>query len=238
MIRTKTSAETAPRHRLAMLVSLAAITLSLGACGSMRPTQKAFAPDEYDARHPIRIAEEVKHLDIFATGPGLDRRQHQDIVEFARDFVRHGRSGLTAAVPQGVRGAPMSAIQSALAEGGAGGRLQIVPYAADLSRGAAPVRLSFAKLQAKLDSKCGLWPKDLGSGGTLDTWHNRPHHNLGCAYQSMIAAQVDDPIDLVRPRTEGAIDVQRRAKDIEALRKGEDPATKWAKDDVKVKEAQ
>lgn len=240
MIRTRTRAEKKSLRRVAMLASLAAITLALGGCaGSMRPTHKAFAPDEYDARHPIRIAEQVTHLDIFPTGRDLDRRQRQDIVEFAKDFARHGRSGMTAAVPQGARaGVSMAAIHSALSEGGAGGRVQVVPYAADPSQGAAPVRLSFVKLQAKVDSKCGQWPADLAGGGTLESWHNRPHHNLGCSYQSMIAAQVADPVDLVRPRSEGAIDVGRRTKDIEALRKGEDPSTKWAKDDVKVKDSQ
>lgn len=212
---------------------------ALAGCGSLRPTQKAFAPDEYDARHPIKIAESVHHIDIFANGPRLDRRQHQDLVEFARDYVRNGRSGLTAAVPQGARGpVSLGAIQAALAEGGAGGRLQVVPYAADATRGAAPVRISFVKLQARVDSKCGLWPQDLASGGKTDTWHNRPYHNLGCSYQSMIATQVADPIDLVRPRAEGNIDVGKRTKDIEALRKGEDPSTKWSKDDVKVKDSQ
>jgi pilus assembly protein CpaD len=54
----------------------------------------------------------------------------------------------------------------------------------------------------------------------------------------MIAAQVANPLDLVRPRLEGPIDVAKRTKDIEALRKGEDPSTKWSKDDAKIKEAQ
>ena len=225
--------------RIATLAALAALSATLAGCMNVRPTQKAFAPDEYDARHPIKIAEDVKHIDIFANGHTLDRRQHQDLVEFARDFARNGRSGMTAAVPQGSRGGvSLAAIQSALAEGGAGGRLQVVPYASDPSRGAAPVRISFVRLQAKVDSKCGLWPTDLASGGSLETWHNRPFHNLGCSYQTMMAAQVADPIDFVRPRAEGPIDVGKRTKDIEALRKGEDPSTKWSKDDVKVKDSQ
>jgi pilus assembly protein CpaD len=240
MIGTKRGTAEDGLKRAARLVGLVAIAASLSGCASMmRPTQKAFAPDEYDVRHPIRIAETPAHLDVFATGHSLDRRQHADIVAFARDYARHGRSGITAAVPQGNRGGvSLAAIQQALAEGGAAGRLHVVPYAADVSRGAAPVRLSYMKLQAKVDSQCGLWPVDLASGGKLETWHNRPHHNLGCSYQTMIAAQVADPIDLVRPRAEGPIDVGKRTRDIEALRKGEDPSTKWQKDDVKVKDSQ
>jgi pilus assembly protein CpaD len=100
------------------------------------------------------------------------------------------------------------------------------------------VRLSFQRLQATVASKCGLWPQDLASGSSTDTWQNRPYHNLGCAYQTMMAAQVANPIDLVRPRAEGMIDVKKRTSDIEALRKNEDPSTKWAKDDATIKEAQ
>jgi len=222
-------------------LTMGALTLALAGCSTMRPTQKAFAPDEYDLRHPIKIANDVRHLDIFSTGGRLDRRQHQDVVEFARDYARHGRSGITAALPQGPGGAghhALAAIRQALSEGGASGGLQVSSYAADPGQGAAPIRLSFVKLQAKVASQCGLWPADLAGSKDLDTWQNRPYHNLGCSYQTMIAAQVADPIDLVRPRTEGAIDVGKRTKDIEGLRKGEDPSTKWAKDDVKVKDSQ
>ncbi len=96
------------------------------------------------------------------------------------------------------------------------------------------MRVSHALLSASVASKCGQWPKDLSGNEGLESWHNKPYHNLGCAYQTMIAAQVDDPVDLVRPRAEGAYDLEKRMKDIEAIRKDQDPATKWASDDVKV----
>lgn len=221
--------------RLAMLLASGAI---LAGCSNLRPTQQAFAPDEYDVRHPIKLADTLTHLDVFPTGHGLDRRQHQDVVAFARDFVANGRQGLSAAVPNG-HGASTSlaAIRQALAEGGYRGGLQVVPYASEPKRGAAPIRLSFAKLQAKVDSQCGLWPADLAGSVGAESWHNRPYHNLGCSYQTIFAAQVADPIDLVRPRPEGAIDVAKRTKDIEDLRKGTDPATKWTKDDVSASDA-
>ena len=220
-------------------VALALVGTALAGCSTMKPTQKAFAPDEYDVRHPIKLAHEPRHIDIFVGAAKLDRRQHQDIVEFARDYVRNGQGPMTAALPQGPAGHhAMGQIRQALVEGGASGGVQVAPYSADASAGAAPVRLTFVKLQAKVASQCGLWPKDLAGGADLDTWQNRPFHNLGCSYQTMLAAQIADPVDLVRPRAEGAIDVGKRIKDIEAIRKGEDPATKWAKDDVKVKEAQ
>ncbi|WP_284179437.1 CpaD family pilus assembly protein [Rhabdaerophilum sp. SD176] len=227
-----------PRQALNLAV-LGAAGLVLAGCSTLRPTQKAFAPDEYSVRHPIKIATSQTHLDVFDTGRQLDRRQIQDLQEFGRDYARHGRGPIIAAIPSGAGGhAMMGAIRSALSSAGAHAPLQVTPYQADGRLGAAPIRLSFAKLQAQVASQCGMWPDDLAGGRDLDTWQNRPYYNLGCSYQSMLAAQVSDPIDLVRPRAEGQVDTVKRTKDIEALRKDQDPSTNWRKDDAKVKEAQ
>lgn len=222
------------------LTGILVLATGLSACASsMKPTQKAFAPDEYDMRHPIKLAQGERHLDVFAAGHKLDRRQLQDVQNFAREYAASGRGPLTAAVPQGPSGHYiLSSVRHALASSGVRVPLQVVPYPADPAMGAAPVRLTFNRLQAKVASQCGLWPEDLAGGSSTSGWHNKPYHNLGCAYQTMIAAQVANPVDLVRPRAEGAIDVGKRTKDIEALRKGEDPSTKWSKDDAKIKEAQ
>ena len=229
----------APISRLLRASAALAAALALTACASsLKPTQKAFAPDEFDIRHPIMLVNGPQHLDLFAVGHGLDRRQQQDVVAFAREYAVAGSGPMVAAVPQGPGGhAVLQGVRHALASSGIRAPLQVQPYPADPSMGAAPVRLTFHRLQAKVASKCGLWPQDLAGGGNTDGWHNRPYHNLGCAYQTMMAAQVANPIDLVRPRAEGPIDVAKRTKDIEALRKGEDPSTKWAKDDAKIKEA-
>ncbi|CAN1484729.1 COG5461 Type IV pili component [Rhabdaerophilaceae bacterium] len=225
--------------RLVRASAVLGAALALTACASsLRPTQKAFAPDEYDIRHPIKLANAPQHLDVFAVGHGLDRRQQQDVVAFAREYASSGSGPLVAAVPQGPGGhAALYGIRQALLSSGFRAPLQVTPYPADPAMGAAPVRLTFHRLQAKVASKCGLWPQDLAGGSSTESWHNKPYHNLGCAYQTMMAAQVANPIDLVRPRADGPIDVAKRTKDIEALRKGEDPSTKWAKDDTKIKEA-
>jgi pilus assembly protein CpaD len=222
-------------------LSLAGVMLAglgLAGCSSLRPTQQAFAPDEYTQRHPIKIADSSRHIDIFETGPRLDRRQYTDVMEFGREFMQEGRGVIHAALPASPGASnTMAGIRAALAEAGVRAPIQVTSYGADPGRGAAPVRLSFVKLQAKIDSQCGLWPADVAGVQKAESWHNRPYHNLGCAYQSMLAAQVADPIDFVRPRTEGAIDTVKRTKDIEALRKDTDPSTNWRKDDAKIKEA-
>ncbi|MBL7309728.1 pilus assembly protein CpaD, partial [Escherichia coli] len=74
---------------------------------------------------------------------------------------------------------------------------------------------------------CGLWPQDLGARGFASDYTTQPSWNLGCAMQSNVAAQVADPIDLVRGRPEGRIDTVKRVRDIGQLRDGKDPSTTW-----------
>ena len=58
--------------------------------------------------------------------------------------------------------------------------------------------------------RCGRWPDDLASGSSLEGWKNEPYANFGCATQSTLAAQVDDPRDLVQARALGPSDVAMR----------------------------
>jgi pilus assembly protein CpaD len=96
------------------------------------------------------------------------------------------------------------------------------------SDGAAPpVRVSFTGLKAVVPTQCGQWPEDLASGSSVEGWKNESYSNFGCATQSMIAAQVDDPRDFVEPRALGPSDVAMRTKAIEAVRNGQDPGTQW-----------
>jgi pilus assembly protein CpaD len=92
---------------------------------------------------------------------------------------------------------------------------------------APPVRVSFTGLKAVVPTKCGLWPEDLASGSSTEGWKNESYSNFGCATQSTIAAQVDDPRDFVQPRALGPSDVAMRTRAIEAVRAGQDPGTQW-----------
>jgi pilus assembly protein CpaD len=108
--------------------------------------------------------------------------------------------------------------------------LTVTSYAVLDPRVASAIRLSFERLQARVESRCGLWPKDLGVSDFGSDNRNEPYWNLGCATQANIAAQIDDPIDLVRGRREGRIDTLRRSKVIETLRGGQDPSITWKQD--------
>ena len=65
------------------------------------------------------------------------------------------------------------------------------------------------------------------SGSSLQGWKNEGYWNYGCATQSVLAAQVDDPRDLVQSRAVDAPDVAMRLRAIDKVRNGEDPGTDW-----------
>ncbi len=52
---------------------------------------------------------------------------------------------------------------------------------------------------------------------------NEPYWNFGCSSQATLAAQVADPIDLVRSRNEGRPDIAKRMGAITKIRDGRDP---------------
>lgn len=226
------------RRRTLPWAGLGLLALALAGCSTAPETTSTTAPADYRLRHPIGIVNAPTDLDIFVgrnTG-FLDPRQAEDIRTFALDFRRQGRGPLLVLVPtDNGRGLPVAnhrgvqSIQAVLAQSGIGASMiQTSSYASPGDPMAAPVRLTFAKLQAKVMSRCGEWPADIsGSAASLDGWQNRPYHNFGCAYQTQIANQVDDPLDLVRPRPESRADVARRMKVFDDARKSVDPSTAW-----------
>ncbi len=229
----------APRSRDARRTSTAcgvlagvALSVLLGACGADRiVTNAGRDPSDYRDRHPIVITDKNRTLDIFVganSGP-LDTRQRQDLRAFVQEFRQHGKGVMVAYVPVGssdpigdARG--IETIRAALA-GPAHIPLSVQPYMVADPLLAAPIRLSFAELAARVPHSCGLWPKDLSGSGTREGIENEQYWNFGCAYQQNIAAQTADPIDLVRPHVEERIDVVKRSNEITKLRQGQDPAT-------------
>ena len=225
----------APRRRRAFfkMVALLAISTSLVACARHKDvTGTVRGSDDYRERHPIIIANAPRTLEIYPlrSSKGLDQRQADDIVAFVAEYKSQGRGYFKLAVPDGAAEsyATLDNVRRVLASAGiSSGYLSTTSYRSDDPAAVAPIRLSFGKLQAKVDSLCGQWTSDFHGAGTSESFKNQSPPNFGCAYQSAIAAQVANPIDLVRPRQEGPADVLKRSKDIEDLRQHKDPSTEW-----------
>lgn len=222
------------RRRGALAAALGA-ALTLGACAKQGDVTGSLAPTDLRERHPIVLRDAPKSLDVFIgrAGAVLDPRQLEDVVDFAQDYRRSGRGGLVAQVPTGARRDiaahdALEAVRAALARGGvSGAALSVRTYPVADPGLASPIRLTFASLQAGLPHECGQWPEDLGVSSYKTSAANTPHWNFGCASQATLAAQVADPIDLVRARTEGRPDIVKRMNAIGKLREGKDPSTEY-----------
>ncbi len=217
--------------------ALAGLFVPLAACAPDRVVTGSAYPMDYRERHPIVLTTGPKTLDVFVSG-GLDQRQRDDIAAFASEYRSRGQGLVTADVPTGGRGGNgLSLVRHALAEAGVPtGRVVVTSYPVREPGLAAPIRLSFNRMEAKVASRCGLWPQDLGVSNVKANAGNQPYWNLGCAMQTNIAAQTDDPVDLVRGRAETRVDTIRRMSNIEKLRQGQDPSTQYNTEATRVSE--
>ena len=227
-----------PKTRRALRrFAILAAGLPLGACGADRTVTGSTYPPDYRQRHPIVLAEAPRTLDVFVVPRAASIRVSARMSSLSRSSI-----GATARAAHGADAGrvrrelgahrTLEAVREALESGGIpGGYLAVSTYLVADPRAASAIRLSFQRLQAKVAGKCGLWPQDLGVSNMSADFNNGPYWNLGCALQANVAAQVADPIDLVRGRQEGRIDTLRRSKDIENLRQGKDPSTQYRSDE-------
>ena len=212
--------------------ALLALLAPLGACGVDRALVSSAPPEDYRVRHPIILAEAPVSVEIFAAGGKLDRPARDRVEALARESRGQSTGAIEVLFPQGAANdahqrAALPGIRNALATGGAKGYISVGAYPATDPSVAAPIRVSYRALRARVASTCGEWPADLASGSSAETWTNKPYHNMGCAYQNMIAAQISDPRDLVEPRAVGDGDVEMRIRAIGKVRQGADPGTQW-----------
>lgn len=219
------------------LVALLAIGLAGPLAGCAGPRVKVDAENGMDARlrHPIALMNQAHTIDVFpSSGPEqLDVRTQQQVAAFARRYRDIGSGPISVVLPQSGPGAAagvraLDPIRHELAKAGAIAPVAVSHYPVENPSLAAPVRLAFDGLKAKVVHRCGDWPEDLASASSTDGWNNRSYWNFGCASQNMIATQVADPRDLAEPRGETPADPSMRMRAIGNVRKGTDPATNWS----------
>ncbi len=214
----------------ALRLGLAAIAASaLSGCGVPYASSDPAFPGSFEQRHPIVVAAAPTSIDLYPVGGALDERSRANIRAFVERYRHYGASAVTIQTPAGANPNSIAVheVRSALVAAGLRGRVAVGAYLPPNDGAAPPVRVSFTGLKAMVPTKCGLWPEDLASGSSTEGWKNEPYSNFGCAAQSALAAQVDDPRDFVQPRALGPSDVAMRTRAIEAIRDGKDPRTQW-----------
>jgi pilus assembly protein CpaD len=228
--RAMTNTTPVDRHRaLRQLSAIAGLSVALSACTyTTAEVVTASVPDDYRLRHPIVIQEADRSVVIFvghARG-GLSPSQRADVMGLAQVWVREGTGAIVADVPVDTPNARAAAnsfreIRAVLAAGGVPSRgITLRRYHPDDPRTFAPIRLTYPRIAA-VAGPCGLWPDNLGpSILNRDYSENKPYYNFGCAYQRNMAAMIDNPADLVQPRSETPSYTMRRSDAFEKYRKG------------------
>ncbi|WP_315702938.1 MULTISPECIES: CpaD family pilus assembly protein [unclassified Bradyrhizobium] len=216
-------------RRLRVAAVLGGAALILGACNHTNDAvTTASIPEDYRLRHPIAVQEANESMVVFVGQGrgGLTAEQRADVMGLAQSWRHEGTGAISADVPVQTPNARAAAdsireIQSLLVAAGVPPHAVVVRnYRPKDSRLLAAIRLSYPRLSATA-GPCGLWPEDLGpSIKNKGYFDNRSYYNYGCANQRNLAAMIDNPADLVQPRSETPPYTARRTALFEKYRKG------------------
>jgi pilus assembly protein CpaD len=228
-LRTKGRKGRARGAATAFLLGAAAMSLS-GCLSGVEYLSDNPAAAEYHEQHPIILGKGVTTLDLFPTGDKLDELTAAKLKGFAERYREFGASEITILTPagDGHLSSFVPQIRRELYVDGLRGYVGVSSYPAGDRTLASPIRLVYQGLKAEVADRCGKWPTDLASGSSIETWKNQHYPNFGCATQSALAAQIDDPRDLVQARASSPPDEAMRLRAIQDVRKGADPGTNWS----------
>jgi pilus assembly protein CpaD len=222
---------------VARAVAFIGLAAMLAGCKTTRAPEAditASVPHDYRQRHPIAVRESTQSLTVFIGDRrgGLTATQRAEVGALAAPWRREATGGIVIEVPVGASNerAATSASREIRSILGAAGvphhAIEVRPYRTQDPVRLGTIRVNYPKMSAET-GPCGLWPEDLGPTTDKLYWSNRPHWNHGCANQRNLAAQVDNPADLVQPRAETPALASRRSTAIDKYRKGESTATTY-----------
>lgn len=228
------------RRALRLAGALIGLSVALGACkhsGDVLPA--ASVPDDYHLRHPIAVTEADRSIVVFVGRGrgGLSAAQRADVMGLAQSWLREGTGAVSVDVPVNTPNAraaedTLREIRATFAAAGVPPRaLDVRQYRPEDPRHMAAIRLNYPKISA-VAGPCGLWPEDLGpSIHNKSYFENKPYYNFGCSNQRNLAAMIDNPSDLVQPRSETAAYAPRRAVAFEKYRRGTSTSTTYPESD-------
>jgi pilus assembly protein CpaD len=218
--------------------ALLGLSVLLGACTHTDGETTASIPAvpfDYRDRHPIAVHEANQTMVIFVGKGrgGLSASDRAEVMGLAQSWRHEATGPISADVPTDTPNAAAAAdafreAQSLLTAAGVPPRGIVVHhYRPNDPRQMATVRLTYPRMTA-VAGPCGLWPEDLGpSIHDKSYMQNQEYYNFGCAYQRNMAAMIDNPSDLVQPRTETPAYTERRTEGFEKYRKGTTTTTNY-----------
>jgi len=222
------------RTRIAIMLRTLVLSTALAGCYSYTAQEIALEqiPNDYRQRHPMVLKEAPRTVELFIGNRRgtLNAEQRAQVLSFAQAWRREGTGGVMIDVPSGTPNersamAALQEVRSILSSAGVPAEAVATrPNTADDPRKLATMRLHYPKVTADA-GPCGLWPHDLGPTYEREHFENRQYYNFGCSNQRNIAAMVDNPVDLVQPRSEIPSYTGRRTTVLDKHHKGESSAT-------------
>jgi pilus assembly protein CpaD len=216
------------------LAAAAGCAAMVAGCNTDRLYVTGEVPSDYRQRHPIVLKEDPRTVELFIGSQRgtLTGDQRADVLAFAHEWRREATGGIVVDVPSGSSNA--HAGRQALAEVRSLFRAAGVPPEAVRVRPTPPrdpnklvtMKLQYPRIAADA-GPCGLWPDDLGPTYERQYVENREYWNFGCAAQRNLAAMVENPSDLVQPRSEIPPYTGRRTTVLDKYHRGESPSTQY-----------
>ncbi|MBX9575021.1 MAG: CpaD family pilus assembly protein [Caulobacteraceae bacterium] len=200
-----------------LLVSAVA-ALALSACAQTGGMFQGETPPLTPlSRYALRVEPGLDRIALAVHETGLSAAQTDALVALAHRWKRGGAGHLFVQSPSGddqVSAAMAWAVHDALVRYGVpASSLTVEAYGAPDAR--APVLVGFETVQAVI-------PNCAAERGTLNgRVSNGPSPGLGCSVNANLAAQIDDPRDIVRPRGMTPSDSGRAAVVFASYRAGE-----------------
>lgn len=206
-----------------MKTRLPAVVLGLsvlGACASVPEPDVANPVASAADRHQATAEAAIQRLEI-QVEPGeaaLDAGERARLQAFANDYLRYGHGALVLETPSGGANAEAASVVAAdtrRALMDAGVSYAAIAGSTRVESGSAPILVSFDRFEARAPECAPIWEQDLSHQS-----NNQPWDSFGCATNANLAALVEDPADLLRPRDEAARDSGRRDVVMDAYRRG------------------
>lgn len=208
--------------------------LGLSACETFQNDAKVtdesvahVASSTSDSRYPIAVAADKEEMTLTVEPHvfALSMDDKNKVAWFAETYKHVGHGDIWVQAPVGSENAVASIgaaaeIATVMTARGIDPRaIKMHSYQAAATDAAAPVTIFYKRYHAYA-KPCGNF-----SGNAAFTPGNQASRNFGCAYQSNLAALVDDPRDLEMQRELDPTDAARRATVFEKFRNGESTAT-------------
>lgn len=199
------------------LLAAAVAPLVLSACVGAPAGGTGPAPLTPTSRYSLQVDPSVDRIALAVHEDGVSANQQDALRNVVDRFEVEGASVLRIEAPGGgdvVANDFAFRIKAALEQYGAPAhRIQVVAYEAPDAR--APVLVGFETLRAATP-QCGTsW------GNLTRVNRNESPSNFGCAVTANLAAQIENPRDIVTPRGMTPSDSGRRAVVFDNYRKGE-----------------